>query len=139
MSKIKKPRFAGQGEDGASEYQSHSQVNTYHWERNRTSPILGGPAQACLFAALPVRRKPVDEWDARLWIYGNADWIERRRRIRHLIVLDHLWCIPVSVADLARRWGWREDRIPEFLSSEFSPFVTREIPTTVKQGRTARA
>jgi hypothetical protein len=92
-----------------------------------------------LFAALPVHRKPVAEWDARLWIYGYANWTERRRQIRHLIVLDHLWSIPASVADLARRWGWREDCVQAFLCSEFSSYVTREISTSAEQGRTSHA
>ncbi|WP_158924505.1 hypothetical protein [Acidisphaera sp. S103] len=139
MSEKEKPRLAGQGENGVSGNQSHSQSFICRREGSRTRPILIGATQGFLFAALPVHRKPVSDWDARLWIYSYADWIARRRQIRHLIVLDHLWSIPASVADLARRWGWREDCVQAFLRSEFSPFVTRQMSTSAEQGRTAHA
>lgn len=132
-----KPRSAGQGENGASENQSHSQGSICHRDQNRTRPILIGATQGLLFAALPAHRRPVAEWDARLWIYCNADWIARRRQIRHLIVLDNLWRIPAAVPDLAQRWGWSETQVEAFLRDRFSPFVTHQTSASVRQRRRA--
>jgi hypothetical protein len=126
MLQKEKPCFAGQGENRAIRTDSQAPMC-----QKTTSKTI----QFHLFAALPVTRKPLGEWDARLWIYSNADWIDRRRRIRNLVVLDHIWCIPTSVTDLAQRWGWRPQRVQAFLRAEFAPFVTHEAATTAKQGR----